>query len=54
VFIGEARRDAAAGSAVEEADLDEEGFVNLFERVLFFGERGASVFNPPARRRTSR
>jgi hypothetical protein len=40
VFVGEAGGDAAAGGAVEEADLDEEGFVDLFEGVLLFGERG--------------
>src|SRR6185437_16954409 len=30
----------AAGGAVEEADLDEEGFVDFFEGVFFFGECG--------------
>ena len=40
VFVGEAGGDAAAGGAVEEADLDEEGFVDLFEGVLLFGQRG--------------
>jgi len=37
VFVGEAGGDAAAGGAVEEADLDEEGFVDFFEGVFFFG-----------------
>ena len=40
VFVGEAGGDAAAGGAVEEADLDEEGFVDLFEGVLLLGEGG--------------
>ena len=40
MLIGEAGGDAAAGGAVEEADLDEEGLVDLFEGVLLFGERG--------------
>ena len=40
VLVGEAGGDAAAWGAVEEADLDEEGFVDLFEGVLLFGEGG--------------
>ena len=40
VLVGEAGGDAAAGGAVEEADLDEEGFVDLFEGVLLLGEGG--------------
>jgi hypothetical protein len=40
VFVGEAGGYAAAGGAVEEADLDEEGFVDLFEGVLLFGQGG--------------
>jgi hypothetical protein len=40
VFVGQASGDAAARGAVEEADLDQEGFVDLFEGVLFFGQRG--------------
>jgi hypothetical protein len=40
VFVGEAGGDAAAGGAVEEADLDEERFVDFFEGVFFFGECG--------------
>ena len=40
VLVGEAGGDAAAGGAIEEADLDEEGFVDLFEGVLLFGEGG--------------
>ena len=40
MFVGEAGGDAAAGGAVEEADLDEEGFVDLFEGVLLFGQCG--------------
>ena len=40
MLIGQTRGDAAAGCAVEETDLDEEGLVHLFERVLLFGERG--------------
>src|ERR1035437_4901552 len=31
---------ASAGGAVEEADLDEEGFVDLLQRVLLFGQGG--------------
>src|ERR1700690_3590897 len=30
MFVGETGGDAAAGGAVEEADLDKEGFVDLF------------------------
>ena len=37
VFIGKAGGDAAAGGTVEEADLNEEGFVHLFEGILLFG-----------------
>ncbi len=40
MLVGEAGGDAAAWGAVEEADLDEEGFVDLFEGVLLFGEGG--------------
>ena len=40
MLVGEAGGDAASRGAVEEADLDEEGFVDLFEGVLFFGQRG--------------
>lgn len=40
MLIGEAGGYAAARGAVEEADLDEEGFVDLFEGVLLFGEGG--------------
>lgn len=40
MFVGETGGDAASRGAVEEATLDEEGLVDLFERVFFFGERG--------------
>ena len=40
VLVGEAGGYAASGGAVEEADLDEEGFVDFFEGVLLFGEGG--------------
>jgi len=40
VLVGEAGGDAAAWGAVEETDLDEEGFVDLLQRVLLFGQRG--------------
>src|ERR1017187_1209648 len=39
VFISKARSHAASRGAVEEADLDEERLVNLFERVFLFGKR---------------
>ena len=38
VFVGQTGCDAAPRGAVEEAVLDEERLVNLFERVLFFCE----------------
>ena len=38
--VGEAGGNAAAGGSVEEADLDEEGLVDLFEGVLLLGEGG--------------
>jgi len=38
VLVGEAGGDAAAGGTVEEADLDEEGFVDLLQRVLLLGQ----------------
>jgi hypothetical protein len=37
VFVGEAGGYAASRGAIEEAALDEEGFVDFFERVFFFG-----------------
>ena len=40
MFVGEAGGYAAAGGAVQEADLDEERFVDLFQRVLLFGKGG--------------
>jgi len=40
MLVGEAGGDPATGRAVEEADLDEEGFVDLFEGILLFGEGG--------------
>ena len=40
MFVREAGGDAAARGAVEEADLDEEGLVDLFEGILLFGEGG--------------
>jgi len=40
VLVGEAGGYAAAGGAVEEANLDEKWFVDFFEGVLLFGECG--------------
>src|SRR5690348_4381074 len=40
VLVGEAGSDAASRGAVEESALNEEGFVDLFEGVLFFGKGG--------------
>ena len=55
VLVGEAGGDAAAGGAVEEADLDEEGFVDLFEGVLPPRPgRRPGCSGRPGRRRTSR
>jgi hypothetical protein len=36
MLIGEPCGDPAAGGTVEEADLDEEGLVDLFEGILLF------------------
>src|SRR5207248_4411475 len=38
VFVGTRRRDAAARSAIEKPRLDEERFVDVFERVALFAE----------------
>ena len=43
VLVGEAGSDASAWGTVEEADLDEEGLVDLFERILFFGQRSGAA-----------
>jgi len=43
VLVCQTRGDAAARGTVEESDLDEEGFVDLFERVLLLGEDGVLV-----------
>ena len=40
MLIGEAGGDAAAGGSVEEANLNEEGFVDLLQRVLLLGQGG--------------
>jgi len=40
MLVREAGRDAAAWGAVEKTNLDEEGFVDLFESILLFGEGG--------------
>ena len=39
MLVGQARGDASARCAVEKADLDQEGLVNLFKRIFFLGER---------------
>src|SRR5271166_855709 len=38
VLVSQASGHAAARGAVEESDLDEKWFVDLFERVLFLGQ----------------
>ena len=39
MLVCQARRDPASWSAIKEADLDQEGLVDLFERVLLLGQR---------------
>ena len=46
MLVGQVRGHAAAGRAVEEADLDEKGLVDLLDGVGFLGERRARVFKP--------
>jgi len=41
VLIGKACGDAATWRPVEEANLDQEGFVHFFERVLLFSQRSS-------------
>src|SRR5579859_7359580 len=40
VIVGELRCDAAARGAIEESDLDEEGLVDVFDRIGFFCQGG--------------
>ena len=40
VFVGQAGSDATTGSAVQETDLNEERFVDLFEGVLLLCKGG--------------
>ena len=51
MFITCSRNSSPAGSSIEKAELDEVGFVELFDRCLFFGHgRGEGVQpNRPAR-----
>ena len=41
VLVREPCGDAAARGAVEEADLNQEGLIDLFESILLFGECGS-------------
>src|ERR1700729_2996364 len=40
MFVGERGGDAAAGRAIEKAELHEVGLVDFFDGVFFFAERG--------------
>src|SRR5207244_856945 len=40
VFVGELRGNPAAGCAVQESNLDQEGLVDFLDRLRLFGEGG--------------
>src|SRR5437667_58614 len=41
VFVGELRGNPAAGCAVQESNLDQEGLVDFLDRLRLFGEGGS-------------